>query len=155
MTAVRITKFERHGDLFTATVTPENSEPVRVNNGIGSWTFTVDPASRRVARREVIPAAAAPLATRSWCQACCPAGERPRRTTTECRVASKDRTPPRGPFRLLVESRLQGLYASRDVVAGRPALFGRTAASLVTDWPRGIPAGVEGALAPCPRIRVR
>jgi hypothetical protein len=47
------------------------------------------------------------------------------------------------------------LYASRDVVAGRPALFGPTAASLVTDWPRGIPAGVEVALAPCLGIRVR
>jgi len=57
---------------------------------------------------------------------------------------------PRGPFRLLVESRLQGLYASRDVVAGRPDLLGRTAESVVTYWPGGIRAGIEVALAPCP-----
>jgi hypothetical protein len=45
--------------------------------------------------------------------------------------------------------------ASRDVVARRPDLFGRTAASVVTYWPGGIRAGVEVAVAPCPGIRVR
>jgi hypothetical protein len=40
-------------------------------------------------------------------------------------------------------------------VAGRPALFRGTAESVFTYWPGGIPAEVEVALAPCPRIRVR
>lgn len=62
---------------------------------------------------------------------------------------------PARPVSATRRVRLQGLYASRDVVAGRPALFGRTAESVVTYWPGGIRAGVEVALAPCPRIRVR
>jgi hypothetical protein len=62
---------------------------------------------------------------------------------------------PARPVSATRRVRLQGLYASRDVVAGRPALFGRTAESVVTDWPGGIRAGVEVALAPCPGIRVR
>jgi hypothetical protein len=71
-------------------------------------------------------------------------------------VASMEsRTPRAARFRRLVESRCQGLYASRDVVAGRTDLFGRTAESVVTYWPGGIRAGVEVALAPCPGSRVR
>ena len=61
---------------------------------------------------------------------------------------------PRGPFRLLVESGFQSLYASRDVVAGRRHLSGRTAETVVTYWTGGIRAEVI-ALAPCPGIRLR
>jgi hypothetical protein len=46
-----VTKFGRQSDFFTANVTPENSDPVRVDNSIGSWTFTVDqPPTRRAPR---------------------------------------------------------------------------------------------------------
>lgn len=68
MTAVRITKFERHGDFFTANVTPEDGDTVRVDNSVGSWTLTVDqaadPASRSVTRRDVLPAVARKLQDR-------------------------------------------------------------------------------------------
>lgn len=70
MTAVRITKVERHElGFFTANVTAANSDTVRVDNALGSWTFTVDPkedpARRDVRRREVLPWCAALLAKRA------------------------------------------------------------------------------------------
>jgi hypothetical protein len=56
MTAVRVTKFERQSDFFTTNVTPENSDPVRVDTCISSWTFIVDqtpePASRGATRSD-------------------------------------------------------------------------------------------------------
>jgi hypothetical protein len=62
---------------------------------------------------------------------------------------------PARPVSAARRVRLQGLYAPRDVVAGRPDGFGRAAESMVTCWPGGIRTGVEVALAPCRGIRVR
>ena len=62
---------------------------------------------------------------------------------------------PAPPVSAIGRVRLQGLYVSRYVVAGRPALFGRTAASVVAYWPGGIRAGFEVVLAPCPGIGMR
>jgi hypothetical protein len=69
MTAVRITKVERHElGFFTAHVTASGADTIRVDNRLGSWTFTIDPADdpgrRDVRRREVLPWCAALLAKR-------------------------------------------------------------------------------------------
>lgn len=59
MTAVRITKMQRHDDgFFTANVTASGLDTVRVDNSCGSWTFTIDQREQpgaRVTRREVLP----------------------------------------------------------------------------------------------------
>lgn len=59
MTAVRITKMERHPDgFFTARVTASGLDTVRVDNSCGSWTFTIDQRQEpgaKVSRRDVLP----------------------------------------------------------------------------------------------------
>lgn len=58
MTTVRITKLERHeGGFYTANVTADNSDTVRVDNATGPWSFPLDPsmpANARCARRMVL-----------------------------------------------------------------------------------------------------
>jgi hypothetical protein len=73
---------------------------------------------------------------------------------TECRVASTDGNAPRGRFGYSSSPRLQGLYASRDVVAGRPDVLDQTAESVVTGLAGRCPGTLEVALSPCSRIRV-
>jgi len=69
MTTVRITKVERHElGFFTANVTAAGADTIRVDNRLGSWTFTRDPnenpARVDVPRREVLPWCAALLQKR-------------------------------------------------------------------------------------------
>lgn len=66
MTAVRITKLERHeAGFFTANVTAAAGDTVRVDNRIGCWTLPADPkadfASNQIHRREVVPEVAVAL----------------------------------------------------------------------------------------------
>lgn len=69
MAELQITNLTFHeGGFHTALVTVVGSVPVRVDDRLGSWTFTTDqsadPASRAVRRREVIPTVAAHLQRR-------------------------------------------------------------------------------------------
>lgn len=66
MTAVRITKLERHEQgFYTANVTAAGHDTVRVDNRISCWTLTVDRkadfTSNAIRRREVLPDIAAAL----------------------------------------------------------------------------------------------
>lgn len=69
MTSVRITKMQREdAGHVTARVTADGADAVRVDNTLGSWTFTVDQSadsgSRSVPRRDVVPWVAAKLQAR-------------------------------------------------------------------------------------------
>jgi hypothetical protein len=59
MTRIRITKLQRdERGFFTANVTAEGADTVRVDNAIGCWTLPVDPRAEpgaRVVRREILP----------------------------------------------------------------------------------------------------
>lgn len=60
MTAVRITKLERHErGFYTANVTAAPGDTVRVDSRIGCWTLPVDPkadfSSNQINRREILP----------------------------------------------------------------------------------------------------
>jgi hypothetical protein len=62
---------------------------------------------------------------------------------------------PRGRFGYSSSPAAGLVRQSRDVVAGRRDLSVGRPELVITDWSGGIRAGVEVALALCPRIRVR
>lgn len=69
MTRIRITKLERHErGFFSANVTADGGDTVRVDDSIGCWTLPVDPRvplGARCERREILPHIAKSLIERT------------------------------------------------------------------------------------------
>lgn len=132
MAELQITNLTFHERGFhTALVTVVGSEPVRVDDRLGSWTFTADqsadPASRAVRRREVIPAVAAHLQRRvlgNGQEADLIVVERtlrPVRFTPVTTDRRTDKAPSQQPYQLPPKSYAQQL-AERMARAGKTAL---------------------------------